>query len=119
MRCSNCGSENPPGKKFCGDCGAALANPCRNCGSENPLGKRFCGECGSPLNGKLQERATQPSWAESSSSDIRIARDQADISPVIKGERKTVTALFADIRVRPNLWRTSTPKRPARLSIRR
>src|SRR6516162_426616 len=26
MRCSNCGSENQPGKRFCGDCGAALAN---------------------------------------------------------------------------------------------
>ncbi|MBV8454445.1 MAG: zinc ribbon domain-containing protein, partial [Deltaproteobacteria bacterium] len=24
MRCSNCGSENPAGKRFCGDCGAAL-----------------------------------------------------------------------------------------------
>jgi class 3 adenylate cyclase/tetratricopeptide (TPR) repeat protein len=24
MRCSNCGSENPAGKKFCGDCGASL-----------------------------------------------------------------------------------------------
>jgi len=24
MRCSNCGSENPAGKKFCGDCGVPL-----------------------------------------------------------------------------------------------
>jgi class 3 adenylate cyclase len=24
MRCSNCGSENPADKKFCGDCGAPL-----------------------------------------------------------------------------------------------
>jgi len=24
MRCSNCGSENPAGKKFCGDCGTSL-----------------------------------------------------------------------------------------------
>ena len=23
--CSNCDTENPPSKKFCGDCGAALA----------------------------------------------------------------------------------------------
>jgi class 3 adenylate cyclase/tetratricopeptide (TPR) repeat protein len=26
MRCSNCGSENPADKKFCGDCGALLTN---------------------------------------------------------------------------------------------
>jgi class 3 adenylate cyclase len=25
MRCTVCGVENPPGKKFCADCGAALA----------------------------------------------------------------------------------------------
>jgi len=24
MRCSNCGSENPPGSRFCGDCGVPL-----------------------------------------------------------------------------------------------
>jgi hypothetical protein len=24
MRCSNCGSENPAGKRFCGDCGTPL-----------------------------------------------------------------------------------------------
>ncbi len=25
MKCSACGSENPEGKRFCGDCGVALA----------------------------------------------------------------------------------------------
>jgi hypothetical protein len=30
MTCSRCGSDNPAGKKFCGDCGAALgAQPAR------------------------------------------------------------------------------------------
>jgi Nif-specific regulatory protein len=29
MQCSKCDSENPPGKKFCGDCGAALAGDMR------------------------------------------------------------------------------------------
>src|SRR6266566_2607146 len=23
--------------------------PCSNCGAENPAGKRFCGDCGAPL----------------------------------------------------------------------
>ena len=26
MRCSNCGADNPGGTKFCGQCGAPLAN---------------------------------------------------------------------------------------------
>jgi class 3 adenylate cyclase/tetratricopeptide (TPR) repeat protein len=25
---------------------------CSNCGSENPIGKRFCGDCGAPLDGR-------------------------------------------------------------------
>ncbi len=50
MRCAKCGIENPVGKKFCGDCGAALANLCSKCGADNPTGKRFCGECGTALN---------------------------------------------------------------------
>jgi hypothetical protein len=38
VRCSKCGIENPVGKKFCGDCGAALANLCPQCGADNPAG---------------------------------------------------------------------------------
>jgi class 3 adenylate cyclase len=37
----------------------------------------------------------------------------------IEGERKTVTALFADITGSTELMEISTPKRRARLSIRR
>jgi class 3 adenylate cyclase/tetratricopeptide (TPR) repeat protein len=98
MRCSQCGSENPDAKKFCGDCGAPLANRCPNCSSENPAGKRFCGECGSALIRNAHTEAAQSSRAESSAPYIRIAHDQTDASLVIEGERKTVTALFADIK---------------------
>ncbi|MBV8359953.1 MAG: zinc ribbon domain-containing protein [Deltaproteobacteria bacterium] len=98
MRCSKCGSESPADKKFCGDCGAPLANRCPNCGSENPAGKRFCGECGSALIGNAQPGAAQTLRAESSVPDIRIVSGQTDASLVIEGERKTVTALFADIK---------------------
>jgi predicted amidophosphoribosyltransferase len=49
MRCAKCGSDNPAGKKFCGDCGEQLGNACSKCGAENPETKKFCGDCGAPL----------------------------------------------------------------------
>ena len=90
MRCSKCGIENPVGKKFCGDCGAALANLCPQCGADNPAGKRFCGECGTAL------RAAAAALAKAADvSSIRLA--DAPGPENLEGERKTVTALFADI----------------------
>ena len=59
--CPACGTPNAPGKKFCGNCGAAIAAPspastmgatqtgvCTSCGSPNPPGRPFCGNCGAP-----------------------------------------------------------------------
>ena len=89
MRCSNCKTENPAGKKFCGDCGAALANLCPKCGADNPAGKRFCGECGTALGATAAAK-------KSNDSPIRVADTSAPEN--LEGERKTVTALFADIK---------------------
>ena len=75
MTCPSCGSENPPGNKFCGDCGGALAVRCPSCGAESPPDKRFCGACGA-------ERTAAPAPA---------AREQA------VAERRLVTILCADL----------------------
>jgi len=48
--CAKCGTENPAGQKFCGNCGSALSSACPSCGTANPPGQRFCGECGSALD---------------------------------------------------------------------
>src|SRR5437879_6229361 len=92
MRCSKCGSDSPAGKKFCGDCGASLANLCPKCGADNPPSKRFCGDCGAVLSATPQPSAS-PRRAE-----IPILAERTDASTPPEGERKTVTALFADIR---------------------
>jgi len=68
MRCSKCGSENPVGKRFCGDCGAPLASLCPKCRADNPAGKRFCGECGTALGAA----ATVTSAKTSGDSSIRL-----------------------------------------------
>ena len=47
--CPACGSENPEGAKFCGNCGAALAATCPACGNRNAPGTKFCTECGTSL----------------------------------------------------------------------
>src|SRR5260221_7313708 len=94
MRCEKCGTENPAGKRFCGDCGAALANRCAQCGADNPVEKKFCGDCGNSL-----AAAARPSTARvSDASPIRVASDAPIEALAAEGERKTVTALFADIK---------------------
>ena len=92
VRCSNCKTENPAGKKYCGDCGAILANQCPKCGADNPAGKRFCGECGSALG------APAASASEKKSNDSTILVTDSRALENLEGERKTVTALFADIK---------------------
>ena len=92
VRCSNCKTENPAGKKYCGDCGAILANQCPKCGADNPAGKRFCGECGAALG------APAASASEKKSNDSTILITDSRALENLEGERKTVTALFADIK---------------------
>ena len=79
-QCGNCGAENPDGKRFCGDCGGALALSCPACGAENPQGKKFCGDCGTAF-------ATTPAspGAAQAAGDGPIA------------ERRLVSVLFADL----------------------
>jgi class 3 adenylate cyclase/predicted ATPase len=104
MRCSKCGAENPIGKKFCGDCGAPLANLCPQCSADNPPGKRFCGECGSALGTSaatsLSKELNRSSLRESNATDPEK----------LQGERKTVTALFADIKGSTELMEDLDPE---------
>jgi class 3 adenylate cyclase/tetratricopeptide (TPR) repeat protein len=78
--CPSCGAQNPAGKRFCGDCGSALAVACSVCGAENPPGKRFCGDCGEPLG-------------EGSTAEAPVGAAVA--TPV--AERRLVSVLFADL----------------------
>ena len=49
MSCSECGTDNEAGRKFCKECGAPLALVCPSCGASNSGDSKFCGECGSTL----------------------------------------------------------------------
>ncbi len=76
MTCEGCGSQNEAGRKFCGECGRALALGCPSCGAPNAAATKFCGECGTSLAGPV---AAVP----------QVSTPTA--------ERRLVTVLFADL----------------------
>ena len=49
IKCPKCGFVNPPGAKFCMNCGAKLTKKCPKCGYENPPNAKFCLNCGAKL----------------------------------------------------------------------
>jgi ribosomal protein L40E len=92
MRCAKCGAENPDRAKFCVECASPFARRCLSCNAENPPTAKFCLECAKPLEpsvGKSPRAAAPASWP------LPITAEAAD---TLEGERKTVTALFADIK---------------------
>ena len=91
MRCSKCGTESTSGRKFCPECGSPLSNRCTKCGADNSPTAKFCEDCGASLR-----VASSASAKKSNDSPIPVA--ETLVTENIEGERKTVTALFADIK---------------------
>src|SRR5712692_3130234 len=109
MRCSKCGTDNREGRKFCSKCGVALARQCSRCGASNEPGDDFCGECGAAVAANAASGANSPQ-AASAAAEVRATPDQPVPSITIEGERKTVTALFADIKGSTELMRDLDPE---------
>jgi class 3 adenylate cyclase/tetratricopeptide (TPR) repeat protein len=98
MRCTKCEAENREGRKFCAKCGSPLARRCPQCSASNEPSEDFCGECGAALVTTQTRTVQSPTAAAVTGSDILITPERADGSSALDGERKTVTALFADIK---------------------
>src|SRR6185369_12380308 len=79
MTCPNCGHTNEAGRKFCAECGTALAVVCPSCGTANTPGVKFCGECGTALT--AHPPAARPATAPAPAT----------------AERRQVTVLFIDL----------------------
>jgi predicted ATPase/class 3 adenylate cyclase len=90
MRCSKCGVENRQAARFCDSCGSTLQLQCSSCGALNRPSAKFCDGCGACLTASASAEAINTTGVQFS-NEIG-ARDKID------GERKTVTALFADIK---------------------
>ena len=93
MRCPSCNYDNPADASFCERCGAKLELICPACDATVSPGARFCRKCGTSI-GSTKAASTTVS---SPRSQIIVAAD-GPASAAIEGERKTVTALFADIK---------------------
>src|SRR5262249_43541275 len=103
MLCAKCGADNREGRKFCAKCAAPLARSCPRCGASNEPGEDFCGECAAPL-----AQAPTTSAKKSSDTPILVAETSASENP--EGERKTITALFADIKGSTELQQDLDPE---------
>jgi class 3 adenylate cyclase/uncharacterized protein YcbX len=99
MRCSKCGTENPEGQKFCNECAAPFKTRCPKCGYENAPTAKFCGECAVPLQATRTEGPTNRAAGRRAVDDSTVSVAAEGLTgPPADGERKTVTALFADIK---------------------
>jgi class 3 adenylate cyclase len=99
MRCPNCNADNQPAAKFCIECGAGFTLACAKCGFKNPPSAKFCQDCGTPFKAGAQapQVANQLSPTR---PEIAISNQTVSVAPnkIPNGERKMVTALFADIK---------------------
>src|SRR3989454_2273397 len=96
MKCPRCQHENPPQAKFCLECGARVALTCTKCRSELPAGAKFCLECGEPVASQAtaEARFTSPE----AYTPKHLAEKILTSKSALEGERKQVTALFADLK---------------------
>ena len=86
MLCSNCGTENRPGSKFCSDCGSQLARVCPSCGTPASGRAKFCDECGTAL------AADAPAPKSAAGVQRPLIEEQPRAA-----ERRLVSVLFADL----------------------
>jgi class 3 adenylate cyclase len=81
MRCPSCMAENAATRRFCAQCGAALAVPCPACDFENESAAKFCGGCGKPIGERaIPEPETAP-----------------PLRPADSAERRQLTVMFCDL----------------------
>jgi predicted ATPase/class 3 adenylate cyclase len=106
MICAKCHSDNLADAVFCTECGARMEQPCSACGTTNPPNSKFCRKCGKSLSAAEPEPA--PTRAAAIERSVRINPEGS--SADLQGERKTVTALFADIKGSTELMEDLDPE---------
>ncbi len=107
VRCPRCHASAAEAAAFCEECGARLERACPSCGAPAGSAAKFCRSCGAPL--QADERA--PATFTPSHLATKILASRA----ALEGERKQVTALFADLRGSMDLLEGLDPEEARRL----
>jgi len=90
MRCRSCDHENRADRRFCAECGTALAAVCTSCGAANEPGEKFCGGCGAQLQGVK-------GFGVTGLRDPNLTPNPLTPNPLPAGERRQLTVLFCDL----------------------
>jgi hypothetical protein len=98
MRCPSCNYDNPGDALFFMKCGTKVENRCPCCNTVNPADANFCRKCGRAKESGAPDVSTSSTPAPKT-SQIEFSQGW-QTAEGLEGERKTVTALFADIKVR-------------------
>ncbi len=96
MKCLKCQFDNPEGSRFCNQCGSQLEITCPKCDKANPPGSKFCNGCGHDLREAKEPVSVDYSKPQSYTPQF-LANKILTTRKSIEGERKLVTALFADV----------------------
>ncbi len=96
MLCAKCSYNDPADALFCMKCSAKVENRCPSCKTVNPADANFCRKCGGALGASAL--AKSPSSVATLKSPRVEVTDERQAADSLEGERKTVTALFADIK---------------------
>src|SRR5260370_6651003 len=107
MLCTKCNSDNPADALFCMKCGTRVENRCSSCSTVNPADANFCRKCGAALASSAASLLGSATAAKAQHVEVTLEQRTGD---GLDGERKTVTALFADIKDSTELMRDLDPE---------
>ncbi|HEY6421294.1 MAG TPA: adenylate/guanylate cyclase domain-containing protein [Candidatus Binataceae bacterium] len=110
MRCTKCGTDNAADARFCNQCATSLGRACPKCAHLNAPGAKFCSQCATALDGQAGF-GSKTSASPIAQGGVRVAAEDSDAPVPGDGERKTVTALFADIKGSTEMMEDLDPER--------
>ena len=95
MICPSCLTENAGANLFCTACGIRLQTACDGFGALNAVAHSFCAACGTELSSTTnnEEKRVTPSAV----TPAHVADKLLSSFAQLRGERKIVTILFADL----------------------